>query len=109
MSRKFFANDPSFGKKSSFPGNINPLEKGPKLESQYTATPRSFRTTDDSPYQGTSPLLPAADYYSNPRMDEHVHSFPSKIKELKELRYEEYALWTIAVGILLLSILKYSS
>lgn len=109
MNKKFFGNDPAFGKTKSFSGQTDPRAQPTRMDSQYTANPRSFRTTADDPYQGTNPLVPSADYYSNPNPAEHVHSFPSNLKEISEMKTEEYALMGLFLSIGLLAILRYST
>lgn len=109
MGHKFFANDPSFGRQKTFSGKDDPVKKGIKLDSHHTMEPKRYRSAEDDPYKGTSPLVPQADYYSNPNPDEHVHSFPSKLREMAERGTEEYALWAIGIGLFGLAILRVST
>lgn len=110
MNRKFFGNDPTFGKRKTFDAQDLERKNAPHtaaLESQYTMKPT--RTVTGDVYQGTSSLVTQADFYSNPNKEEHVKSFPSKKKEVYENKLEGVLLMIIIGSLTIASILKHST
>jgi len=102
--KTFFGNDPSFGKRKTFNGEYSPGTRVSPLsptanQSEYTADPSYMKGLANDPHQGTSSLIPKADFYSNPNPHEHVRGFPSKNKEVMEQNKEKMIIYGL-IGLL---------
>lgn len=113
--RKYFGNDPAFGKHKRFDGQSY-QGKGSRTpisptatESQYTAGPDYAKGLSKDPYQGAKSLVTDADFYSNPNMDEHVTKWPTK--KIEENQDKQMNTIIIVGGIVLFTfiILKLAS
>lgn len=113
--RKFFANDPNFGKQKRFDGTAY-TGKGTRspvsptaTESQYTAGPNYAQGLSKDPYQGAKSLVPEADFYSNPNPDEHVTKWPTKKIEERQDNQITVIIWVAGIVLFGVILLKLSS
>lgn len=113
--RKFFGNDPAFGKQKRFNGqdyqgrNTRTPISPTATESQYTTTGNYAQGLSKDPYQGAKSLVPDATFYSNPNPDEHVSKWPTKKIEENQDRTTVVVISTVAGLLFLMILLKLSS